>query len=490
MRDILWLAKTYGVERNLFRQTGAFSAAASFDKKKQLLAMPIGCKKPVRESMLGGALRSYIYPKNKCYDPCFDKAIRGKQPQWFVTITSENKRKLLAIPIGDKCPNKKTSYGPALRRYSCKKYNCYDPEFDRVIRKRQPHWFVTVIDKKQRLLAMPKGCKRPLINKHPLGTPLFCYTSKKTSSYDPEFDTAIRKRQPRWFIDTVAENKKALLAMPKGCKRPNYGYSLGSSLFRYARSKDASYDPIFDKAIRKRHPQWFINTATENKKKLLAFARGDTRPKCKKNPLGLPLCRYTNINLSTTYDAEFDMLIRKKQPHWFVGQQEESLKKKRLLLNMRTDMRPSYYSPIGRALCRYINKNGSCYDLNFDKAIRKKNPMWFANMAMEKKKQLLAMQKGCARPTRKHPLGGPLCRYVHSNDPEFDKAIRKKHPQWFIDIVAESKKKLLAMHTGIERPIPKRHPLGSRLSEYTRKKRHCYDPEFDRAIRKKQPKWF
>lgn len=41
-------------------------------------------------------------------------------------------------------------------------------------------------------------------------------TRRTKAAYSPKFDEVIRKKQPQWF----EENKKKLLAMPKGSSRP------------------------------------------------------------------------------------------------------------------------------------------------------------------------------------------------------------------------------------------------------------------------------
>jgi len=53
---------------------------------------------------------------------------------------------------------------------------------------------------KQLLLASAKrGELRPNQKKHPLGGALSDYTSKSSNSYDPVFDKQIRKEAPHWF---------------------------------------------------------------------------------------------------------------------------------------------------------------------------------------------------------------------------------------------------------------------------------------------------
>jgi len=291
------------------------------ENKRKLLAMPVGCKRPIcGKDQLGSTLSYYTSKKNKCYDPDFDKVIRELQPQWFVDTAAENKKGLLAMPVGCERPKqKKHPLGAALSNYFYKSSSCYDPDFAKEIGKRQPQWFVdTMAENKKRLLNMPAGCERPKQGKGQFGSALSDYTSKRGKCYDPDFDRAIRELQPQWFVDTAAENKKQLLAMPAGCKRPADGKDpLGSMLGSYTRKGRKCYDPGFDRAIRELQPQWFVDTATENKKGLLALSSGCKRPVRGKDPLGLVLGRYVRKN-SNCYDLVFDAAIRARQPQWFV----------------------------------------------------------------------------------------------------------------------------------------------------------------------------
>lgn len=256
--SILELAKRYGVEDKLLR----FSIGSSAEiKKKILLAMPKGCERPAERSSLGRSLYNYTSNKSFSYDSAFNKAIIERQPQWFINTNTatENKKALLAMPKGTERLTTKHPFGIPLRCYTKKTHNSYDIAFNKIIRKKQPQWFTgTTTKKKKAFLAMPKGCKKPVGDRHPLGNSLYWYTKPKNISYDPEFDRAIRKKQPQWFVNTATENKKALLAMPIGSIRPNKRKSpLGKALSRYRCPNHHCYDPIFAKAIFKKQPQWF-----------------------------------------------------------------------------------------------------------------------------------------------------------------------------------------------------------------------------------------
>ncbi len=358
-------------------------------------------------------------------------------------------------------------------------------------------------EKKRELLAMAKrGEPRPVWGIHVLSRPLSRYTNKKNNTYDFKFNKQIRKLAPQWFIDTVAENKKQLIAMAKrGEPRPNgKTHSLGHTLCNYINKHGSTYEPKFDKLIRKLAPHWFVNTADEKKKQLLAMAKkGGSRPIKAKHPLAEMLIVYTN-KTKNCYDPKFDKEIRQLAPHWFVSQSDIANDKKQQLLEMakRGEARPSSRShPLGGVLLHYTGKTG-CYDPKFDKQIRKLAPHWFVDTATENKKQLIAMAKrGQSRPShKKHPLGPSLSRYTNktnttSYDPKFDKAIRELAPQWFVKTADENKKQLIEMaKKGEPRPNSRKRPLGSVLTLYTCKKCNNYDSKFDKNIRKLAPHWF
>ena len=362
--------------------------------------------------------------------------------------------------------------------------DCTIDTFDKIrdiLKKRQDD----VKNNKKLLLNMPVGCERPN-KKTKLGNCLSNYIR-----HDPVFDQAIRVKHPQWFVDSALENKKQLLDMPIECERPSQKTELGQRLSNYIGKISSSYDYEFDQAIRAKHPQWFVDSASENKKKLLDMPVGCKRPNNKTHQLGRVLSFYTS-RVNSCYDREFDKAIHAKHPQWFVDSALEN-KKQLLDIPVGSDKPNSKKTKLGQALQSYISKSSGCYDLEFDQAIRAKHPQWFVYSASENKKKLLDMPVGCKRPGKNNNLGIGLCGYINEKsgcyDLEFNKLIREKHPQWFINTSLENKKKLLDMPIGCKRPIAK-DKIGSALCCYTNKKRDTYDPEFDKAIRAKQPGWF
>ncbi len=299
------------------------------------------------------------------------------------------------------------------------------------------------------------------------------------------------------IVPPPSQRKGELLAMAKrGEPRPSYKDWLGESLGRYTNKNTSTYDPKFNKEIRRLAPHWFIDKIAEKKKQLIEMAkRGDSRPSDPTSPLKQALSRYTSKN-STAYYPEFDKEIRQLAPQWFI---DTTAKKKKQLIAMakRGEPKPKVIDHLGSALKSYTSPKNNSYNPEFDKEIRRLAPQWFVKTSDEKKKQLLAMAKnGDPRPTvRSHPLGSSLLCYTNKNkgtyDPKFNKEIRRSAPQWFIDKIAEKKKQLIAMaKSGDPKPPFGKHLLGEPLCRYT-SKRHClYDSEFDKEIKKLAPHWF
>ena len=223
---------------------------------------------------------------------------------------------------------------------------------------------------------------------------------------------------------------------------------------------------------------------------------------------------FEGIDLSDIREAGWDKVIRNGSP--FVGDvdsdqmntlhnilvdrlasQKDSSGKKKLLLELARngEARPGRNSPLGWALVSYTSPSQITYDPDFDKQIRKLVPQWFLNNSVEKKKLLLEMARnGEEKPRFDSPLGNALRNYTSSKkkcyDPDFDKQIRKLAPKWFLDSAAEKKELLLKMARNGE-PRPKRNtPLGWALVSYTSPSQKPYDPDFAKQIRKLVPQWF
>jgi chorismate mutase len=170
---------------------------------------------------------------------------------------------------------------------------------------------------KKLLLKIAKNGKDKPSCKTKLGRVLYNYTRKSSSSYDPVFDKQIRKLRPDWFVSTANQNKKLLLKIAKNGKdRPHWKSKLGWALYNYTRKSSSSYDPVFDKQIRKLRPDWFVSTSKQNKKLLLEMAKNGKDKPILRSKLGAALYNYT-YKSSSSYDPVFDKQIRKLRPDWF-----------------------------------------------------------------------------------------------------------------------------------------------------------------------------
>lgn len=173
---------------------------------------------------------------------------------------------------------------------------------------------------KSKLIEMAKkGEPRPSQKKHDLGTVFSTYTCKCANSYDPVFDKQIRKIAPHWFINSADVKKQELIKMAQnGEPRPSQKkHALGIFLSGYLQKGTKSYDQVFDKKIRRLAPHWFIKKVPIKKQKLLNIAKkGKPKPMTTKHPLGYCLYNYTHKS-SNSYDHEFTEKLRKLAPHWF-----------------------------------------------------------------------------------------------------------------------------------------------------------------------------
>jgi len=217
---------------------------------------------------LGLALSSYSSPSSGSYDPIFDKQIRKLRFDWFVSMSdtaNQKKQQLLEMAHnGEPRPNQKTNLGIALSNYKNPNNSCYDPEFVAEIIKLKSDWFVSSCDKnKKQLLEMAQnGEPRPNQRTHELGRVLCFYTNQNNPCYDPEFSSEILKVKPDWFVsqsDIAEQKKKQLFEVARnGEPKPKHStHKLGQVLCSYMNPNHGSYDPDFNKEIRKLRPDWF-----------------------------------------------------------------------------------------------------------------------------------------------------------------------------------------------------------------------------------------
>jgi hypothetical protein len=166
-----------------------------------------------------------------------------------------------------------------------------------------------------------------------------------------------------------------------------------------------------------------------NKQELIALAKsGAKRPSCK-TKLGRCLRSYTNKGSS--YDKDFDKLIRSLRHDWFINQSEKANAKKQELIRLAKSgaKRPSRKTNLGQCLCHYTHK-GNSYDKDFDKLIRSLRPDWFNKIYFKKQELIKLAKSGAKKPDRNSKIGDRLRSYLR-NDKEFAKLIRSLRPDWF-----------------------------------------------------------
>jgi superfamily II DNA or RNA helicase len=281
----------------------------------------------LEEKRLGSALTTYISKKSRSYDSQFDSEIRLLHPDWFVDTAAINKEFIKKL---NEKPSR-TSNNPTMRKLAGVLHNyiylsgeCYDPEFDKEIRILKPDWFVDTAainkDLIKKLDQRPSGNSKNMEEKR-LGGALCRYTGKTSYCYDPEFDKEIRRLKPDWFIDVAAVNKELIMKLDK---RPNKNgkdpeeVRLGHRLSEYISKKCGSYDPEFDKEIRRLKPDWFLDTVMINKQFIRKLNKRPSQSS--KDPeekrLGVLLSSYIR-RTHRSYDPIFDADIRKLKPDWF-----------------------------------------------------------------------------------------------------------------------------------------------------------------------------
>jgi hypothetical protein len=116
-------------------------------------------------------------------------------------------------------------------------------------------------DSKQKLIEMANNKEKRPSQKTRIGRSLSYFTIKSSPSYDPAFDKIIRKLAPHWFFSqsqTANLTKQKLIEMAKNKEdRPHWKTKLAYALGNYTLKSSPAYDPDFDKIIRELAPHWF-----------------------------------------------------------------------------------------------------------------------------------------------------------------------------------------------------------------------------------------
>ncbi len=351
-------------------------SASDINKKILIELAKNGGAKPKSPTKEGRTLNYYTNKSSNSYDESFDELIRKLRPDWFVKPSDTMRQIIIKMAKdGKPKPKKSTKEGRKLSYYTSKSSHSYYEPFDKLIRKLRPDWFVSSSDLMKKILIKmaKKGKPRPK-QKTKEGMSLCIYTNKFSQSYDENFDKLIKKLRPDWFIKSSDVTRQILVKMAKERKpKPKAKTKEGKALVCYTNKSTGSYNESFDKLIRKLRPDWFIKYGDIMKQKLINMAK-ERKPKPKaKTKEGSALYGYTNK--STSYNKSFDKLIRKLRPDWFVSSSDLM---KKILIKMAKEgkPRPKQKTKEANALCRYTTK-GTSYDESFDKLIRKLRPDWF-----------------------------------------------------------------------------------------------------------------
>jgi hypothetical protein len=292
-----------------------------------------------------------------------------------------NKKILLKMARrGEKKPNTKIPIGSRLHSYTYHKSYCYDKEFTNNLKKIRPDWFITQYqianNKKKQLIKMAKdGEKRPSKRTHPLGASLGTYVNKsQRGSYDPKFTKEIKKIRPDWFFPQTKlanQKKKELISLAKSGKpRPRFKTKLGQFLGERTTKKEYK-NSDFNKIIRKIRPDWFVTQAQTNKKKIIELAKSGRKKPNQKTKFGMHYYSYLRNN------ENFKKTLMNIRPDWFISRSEIVQMKKKKLLEMAKNGEKRPYDNLGSCLSNYVGKGSGTYDAIFTKKIKKLRPDWF-----------------------------------------------------------------------------------------------------------------
>jgi superfamily II DNA or RNA helicase len=219
---------------------------------------------------------------------------------------------------------------------------------------------------------------------------------------------AIRVKVVKPFNRDPDGKKKELLRMARaGEPRPHRG-KLSQSLADYCSRRGVAFDATFARQVRPAHG----------------------------SKLGMTLQHYL-IN-----DNAFCQELKAIAPsRWFHATDPKAKKDTLLALALEGKARPSWRTQLGQALSSYT-RNSSSYDATFDVDIRRLAPLWFTGASSRVKSNLLEMARtGQPKPTfhaidvRESSLRSALNRYMNPKSVTFDgtfaSELRRLAPHWF-----------------------------------------------------------
>lgn len=190
-----------------------------------------------------------------------------------------------------------------------------------------------VKEKKEMILVMAKsGQQRPSMTSkdssiRSLGLATSRYLTKSYTSYDPEFESELKRIAPHWFSAPV--DLEALIEWARaGNKRPNHRSTdlnekrLGTVLNGLLNKSASKQKRALSNELKAIAPQWFGSQSRFKKEQLLNLARKGA-PKPKQNSrvhdearLAAALSSYMR-DTSEAYDPKFAKTIKKVANHWF-----------------------------------------------------------------------------------------------------------------------------------------------------------------------------
>lgn len=255
------------------------------EKKRVLLEMcKSGKPKPERNSKdryirtLADMLSHYTTPSSQIYDESFTSTVISINPRWVGTMSSRLQSKILSLPLGSPRPSK-VSPDPLTKQMGRVLQNCLKPrhrkyhqKFVDAVKTKFPHWFVDRGEETRlQILAMPVGSPRPSFrkgvtaNERKLAGAIGMYSSPAHPSYRAAFHRAMKERHPSWFIPMHVQYKQQLLNMiRRGDKRPPLSTKLGNAFWRYTTSSHKDYDEEFHQEVMKLAPDWLQRRGTHD----------------------------------------------------------------------------------------------------------------------------------------------------------------------------------------------------------------------------------
>ncbi len=383
-------------------------------------------------------------------------------------------------------PHGRTEIGSALHRYINPAGVMYDAVFTQMVKAAAPQWFIdTVAQNKAALLAMASSTapRPPTTTK--LGGKLWIYTHKSTKLYDADFARKIGAAAPHWLRNKVDMKKDELLTLARTGQHIHR--KKRTEFLRYTRPGTTSFDAAFTRKIKMLAPHWFVDRVAETKAAFLLLARtGKPRPKGK---LGSRLSAYTSPSgTNPMFDSAFTKTIKIAAPHWFGS---SATKNKMVLLAMARagKPRPKDNTKIGHCFPNYLRPTASTFDADFARKIKIAAPQWFVDTVKQNKMVLLAMARaGKPRPQRPHKLAQAINTY--RKDARFMRELKTLAPHWFTSTEVKNKTRLLTMARAGEPRPQYATQIGRRLTAYTRPAQSAFDPDFTRKIKILAPHWF